>query len=622
MGFLKDEGVVYKPVDSVDLGPDSKEVYLRANVKAPRMAGFLVKVFAWLLESRIFGALMLYILKKNNLIHKLVSFAELQESPLFVPLHPHEGHGEEEKCTKPDHLSPVEQVQLATDCLQTSEEMNKINPKLSFQRWTILDYSRRYMSQEVTPVMVAKKFIAAVNESSKPLRPMSFFIDFNPEDILQQATESTHRYERGEPISVLDGVLIAIKDEIDCLPYPTTGGTKWLHKVRPCIEDACCVKRLRSCGAILVGKTNMHELGAGTSGINPHYGTTRNPYDSSRIAGGSSSGSAAVVCAGLCPVALGVDGGGSVRMPAALCGVVGLKPTFGRVPHSGVLPLNWTVGMVGILTGTIEDALIVYGAISGPISSDQSAQVMVCGDITSHSDAESKVCFPLLKAPECRSDIKLAKYGEWFNDCTDDIRVCCSNALAKLFDVYGWKTIEVTMPEIEVMRLAHYLTIGSECSTSIACHLEKLDMAELGWDARVALSVYGAFNSREYLNAQMIRNRQLQFYMKIFAKADVIVTPTTGVTAYPIKDDVLKTGELDYINGAALVRYQIAGNFLGLPAVTVPVGYDKSGLPIGLQFIGKPWSESLLIHVAFAMQALCISDYRRPEIFYDLLSKD
>ncbi|XP_027178605.1 fatty acid amide hydrolase-like isoform X2 [Coffea eugenioides] len=610
MGFLKDEGVVYKPVDSVDLGPDSKEVYLRANVKAPRMAGFLVKVFAWLLESRIFGGLMLYILKRNNLIHKLVSFAELQESPLFVPLHPHEGHGEEEKCTKSDHLSPVEQVQLATDCLQTSEEMNKINPKLSFQRWTILDYSRRYMSQEVTPVMVAKKFIAAVNESSKPLRPMSFFIDFNPEDILQQATESTHRYERGEQISVLDGVLIAIKDEIDCLPYPTTGGTKWLHKVRPCIEDACCVKRLRSCGAILVGKTNMHELGAGTSGINPHYGTTRNPYDSSRIAGGSSSGSAAVVCAGLCPVALGVDGGGSVRMPAALCGVVGLKPTFGRVPHSGVLPLNWTVGMVGILTGTIEDALIVYGAISGPISSDQSAQVM------------PKVCFPLLKAPECRSDIKLAKYGEWFNDCTDDIRVCCSNALAKLFDVYGWKTIEVTMPEIEVMRLAHYLTIGSECSTSIACHLEKLDMAELGWDARVALSVYGAFNSREYLNAQMIRNRQLQFYMKIFAKADVIVTPTTGVTAYPIKDDALKTGELDYINGAALVRYQIAGNFLGLPAVTVPVGYDKSGLPIGLQFIGKPWSESLLIHVAFAMQALCISDYRRPEIFYDLLSKD
>ncbi|CAI8606942.1 unnamed protein product [Vicia faba] len=161
-----------------------------------------------------------------------------------------------------------------------------------------------------------------------------------------------------EPISVLDGVLVAIKDEIDCLPYPTTGGTKWLHKQRPCLNDACCVKRLRLCGAILVGKTNMHELGAGTSGINPHYGASRNPYDVNRIAGGSSSGSASVVSAGLCPIALGVDGGGSVRMPAALCGVVGLKPTFGRIPHDGVLPLNWTVGMVGILAGTIEDSLI------------------------------------------------------------------------------------------------------------------------------------------------------------------------------------------------------------------------------------------------------------------------
>jgi len=192
----------------------------------------------------------------------------------------------------------------------------------------------------------------------------------------------------------------------------------------------------------------------------------------------------------------------------------------------------------------------------------------------------------------------------------------------QLYKHYGWETVEVTVPEIEVMRLAHYLTIGSECSTAIACHLEKLDMAELGGDARVALSVYGAFNGREYLNAQKIRNRQMQLHKKIFAKADVIVTPTTGVTAYTLYDDALKTGELDYINGAALVRYQISGNFLGLPAVTVPVGYDKLGLPIGLQFIGRPWSEATLIHIAFAMQALCISDYKKPQVFYDLLEQD
>ncbi|XP_058227024.1 fatty acid amide hydrolase-like isoform X2 [Rhododendron vialii] len=558
MGIFKDKGVVYKPVSYVDLGPHSHDVYISPKVKAPRMAGFLVTIFAWFLESRIFGPILLYILKKDNLIHRLVSFADLEESPVFVPLHPDEGLEEQQiKCIESD-LSPPEQVQKATECLQFSEYMVK-NRKFSFYRWTIMDYSKAYTSGRITPRLVADQFVAAVRESSKPEFQMSFFIDYNIEDILKQATESTLRYEQGQALSVLDGVPIAIKDEIDCLPYPTTGGTKWLHKVRQCTDDACCVKRLRLCGALLVGKTNMHELGAGTSGINPHYGATRNPYDRTKVAGGSSSGSAAVVSSGLCPAALGVDGGGSVRMPAALCGVVGLKPTFGRVPHSGVLPLNWTVGMVGILAGTVEDAFIVYAAISDQSRTHQPTTVSI---------------------------------------------------------------VEVTVPEIEVMRLAHYLTIGSECSNAIACHLEKLDMAELGGDARVALSVYGAFNSREYLNAQKIRNRQMQFHKNIFAKADVIVTPTTGVTAYTLYDDALKTGELDYINGAALVRYQISGNFLGLPAVTVPVGYDKLGLPIGLQFIGRPWSEATLIHIAFAMQALCISDYKKPQVFYDLFNQD
>ncbi|KAK4416645.1 Fatty acid amide hydrolase [Sesamum alatum] len=608
MGLLKATGVVYKPVNEVDLGPDSDEFYLRANVKAPRMAGLFVKVFTWFLESPIFGGILLYFLKRNNLIHKLVSFAELQEPPLFVPLHPYQGITENEvKCLEPD-MSPPGKVQQAVDCLQSPEDVPK-SPQLSFERWTILDYARAYTSGETTPKLVADRFIASVHESSSRHLQMSFFINYNVEDILKQATESTARHARGEPISVLDGVPVAIKDEIDCMPYPTTGGTKWMHKVRQCKNDACCVSRLRACGAIIVGKTNMHELGAGISGINPHYGAARNPYNRSKITGGSSSGSAAVVAAGLCPVALGVDGGGSVRLPAALCGVVGLKPTFARVPHDGVLPINYTVGMVGILAATVEDALITYAAISGGLPSDHPSITV------------PKIGLPLLKSANyMSSDIKMAIYREWFNDCTDDIRECCSNAVAKLSDKYGWQTVEVTIPDMEVMRLAHYLTIGSECSDSIASYLENMSKAEIGWDVRVGLSVYSSFDSREYLNAQRIRNRQLQFHENIFSVADVIVTPTVGVTAYTIKDDCLKTGELDYINGAALVRYQIAGNFLGLPAVTVPVGYDKSGLPIGLQFIGKPWSESLLIHIASALQALCKSGYKKPEVFFDMLA--
>lgn len=317
-----------------------------------------------------------------------------------------------------------------------------------------------------------------------------------------------------------------------------------------------------------------------------------------------------MVSAGLCPVALGVDGGGSVRMPAALCGVVGLKPTFGRVPHEGVLPLNWTVGMVGILAGTIEDAFIVYAAMSGqPVPHGPTLPL-------------PKEYYPLLRSTTPISGIRLAKYGKWFDDCSDEIKTCCSHALYQLRKQYGWETLEVTIPEIEVMRLAHYTTIASECHTSLSSYLEKLDVAELGWDARVALGVYGSFSSKDYIKAQRIRNRQMQFHRKIFAKADVIVSPTIGVTAYEIFDDARETGELDYINGAALVRYSIAGNFLGLPTITIPVGYDKLGLPIGLQFIGRPWSEPTLIHIAHAMQALCISECRKPEVFYDLLKED
>ncbi|XP_071689919.1 fatty acid amide hydrolase-like isoform X2 [Rutidosis leptorrhynchoides] len=530
---------------------------------------------------------------------QLISYGVLEDSPLYVPLHPYEDLEEDEeevKCLNPD-LSPTEKVQHAINCLPSSDTLLE-DSYFSFRRWTIMDYSRAYASQKITPLMVAERLISVIVQSSSPMIDMSFFISYDAQDILRQATESTLRYQRGAPISVLDGVPIAIKDEIDCMPYPTTGGSKWLHKVRPCKQDACCVNRLRSCGGMLVGKTNMHELGAGTSGINPHYGTTRNPYDPKRISGGSSSGSAAVVCAGLCPVALGVDGGGSVRMPAALCGVIGFKPSFGRIPHSGVLPLNWTVGMVGVLAATVEDSVIVYAAISDVAGSNQPTM--------------PKLHLPVLK-PSNIPTIRMAKSNEWFNDCSDDIRACCLRALASLHKLYGWEVVEVTLPDIEVMRLAHYVTIGSECTASIAHHIEKIGMSESGWDVKVALSIYGSFDSRDYLNAQRIRNRQMKFHEKIFSMADVIVSPMVGVTAYEIKDDAQETGELDYVNGA--------GNFLGLPAVTVPVGYDRDGLPIGIQFIGKPWSEAKLIQIAYAMEELCKAEYKKPKVFYDLLSE-
>ncbi|CAM0950149.1 unnamed protein product [Alopecurus aequalis] len=609
MGVFSSSAKVYQPAAEVDLGPGSGELYISPNVKAPRVAGLLVKIFVWILEMPIVGWTLLYILKKDNLINKLVSEAEIPEPPLFTATHSWEDTPEQNvSLTKPD-LSPAERVQEAVGCLPAHLE-STLSPDAtpsSLKRWTIRDFTKAYSSGETTPVQVAKRFLAAVKECSGTTLNMAFFINYNAEDIMKQAEESTLRYQRGAPLSALDGVLVGVKDEIDCLPYPTTGGTRWLGKARPCDADAACVAQLRACGAVLAGKTNMHELGAGTSGINPHHGSARNPYNVGKVAGGSSSGSAAVVCAGLCPVALGVDGGGSVRMPAALCGVVGFKPTAGRLSSAGVLPLNWTVGMAGILAGTVEDAVIAYSAIV-----DQSQP----------SYMRPELNLPLLTSTPSISNVKLAKSAQWFNDSSEDIRTCCDKALKTLHTQYGWETLDVTVPEIEEMRLAHYVTIGSECTASLSKYLDKLKRSEIGWDVRVALGVYGSFSNRAYLNSQRLRNRQMFFHKKIFKTADVIVSPMTGVTAPALQDDALDTGELDYINGAALIRYSIAGNFLGLPAITVMVGQDKAGLPIGLQFIGRPWSEATLLHIAFAMQEACSKNHGKPAVFYDLLKKD
>ncbi|XP_037421661.1 fatty acid amide hydrolase-like [Triticum dicoccoides] len=603
MGLVCSAPKVYKPAAEVDLGPDSDEHYISPNVKAPRVAGLPVKMFAWVLETPVLGSVVLYVLKKDNLVNKLVSDADIPEPPLFTPTHTWQDIPEQNVSLAKPGWSPAERVEEAVGCLPGLADPSSPG----FRRWTIRDFTKAYTSGEITPVMVARRFLAAVEECSGPDLNMALFISYDPEDILRQAEESTLRYQQGAPLSAMDGVLVAVKDEIDCLPHQTTGGTSWLGKMRPCVADAACVAQLRACGAVLAGKTNMHELGAGTSGINPHHGSTRNPYHTARVSGGSSSGSAAAVCAGLCPVALGADGGGSVRMPAALCGVVGFKPTAGRLSNSGLLPLNWTVGVPGILAATVEDALVAYAAMV-----DQSGPA--------HSQPQLNL--PLLTSTHSMPNIRLARYGKWFDDSSEDIRGCCDKALQILRAHYGWETVDVTVPEVEEMRLAHYVTMGSECSASLATkYLDKLDKSEIGWDVRIVLSAYGSFSSRAYLNAQRIRNRQMYFHNKIFETADAIVTPMTGVTAYALQDDALRTGELDYINAAAISRYSIAGNFLGLPAITVTVGYDRGGLPVGLQFIGRPWAEATLLHLAYAMQEACSKSCRKPMVSFDLLSK-
>lgn len=613
---MAEEDFPYKPAELVSTDANSDASYIYVNVKAPVMAGLTLKCFVWALEARLAGTLLLQHLKNANLITQVFVKSRYHEPPMHTPHYLIKGKEESSVLQLDPQLSSCERLSMVLGCLSASSpcDYGSEGPGQSFRRWTIRDYSKAYISGAVTPTMIAERFLLARKESLQPTPGMGFFINCFEEDVLRQAESSTARYKKGEPLSILDGVPIAVKDEIDCLPYPTTGGSKWLPKARKVKDDAASVRRLRECGALLVGKTNMHELGMGTTGINPHYGATRNPYNKGRFSGGSSGGSAAAVAAGICPAALGVDGGGSVRMPSALCGVIGFKGTFGRVSSHGVLPLNWTVGMVGIHAATVEDALIMYTVIHGHLPGDRIVSIPPPTNL------------PFLKelgepqGDSLMSSISFAKYTKWFEDCDHPVKETCLKALNALQQHYKCKVVEVTLPEIEEMRLGHYITIGCECYTSLGLDYSKWGRAESGMDTRAGFAIYSCFNNREFLAAQRLRYRQMHYHMEIFKKADIIVTPTTGCTARPIHESALKVGELNYVDGAKLMRYQIAANFLGLPAITIPVGYDDEGMPIGLQLLGRPWSEATLLRVACAIEKLCMPHLKRPEVFYDLLS--
>ncbi|XP_028071648.1 fatty acid amide hydrolase-like isoform X4 [Camellia sinensis] len=419
-----------------------------------------------------------------------------------------------------------------------------------------------------------------MEELSNKNPPAPLLVSFDAEEVRKQAAASTQRFEEGNPLSILDGIFMAIKDDIDCYPHRSKGATTWFHEVRPVRKDAVCVSRLRKCGVIFVGKANMHELGMGTTGNNPNYGTARNPHAPERYTGGSSSGPAAIIASGLCSAALGTDGGGSIRIPSSLCGVVGLKTTYGRIDMTGSLCDAGTVEIIGPIASNVEDLMLVYATVLGSSPSDRI------------SLRPSLPCLPNLSSHESSNALgalRLGKYTEWFNDVfSTDISQKCGNILKLLLEKHGCKTIEIVIPELHEMRMAHLVSIGSEALCGLAPVCE---------DGR----------------------RIMYYHTEIFKKVDVIVTPTTGMTAPVIPREALACGETNLQVTGNLMRFIIAGNLLGLPAISVPVGYDKQGLPIGLQLIGRPWGEATILRLAAAVEELCAETKKKPMSFYDIL---
>ena len=463
---------------------------------------------------------------------------------------------------------------------------------------TIQDYAAAYRQGKLTPEAVAECVLDAIARSDQGELPLHAFVHTNREDLLAQARQSGERLRVGKPLSLLDGVPVAVKDELDMAPYPSHAGTAFLGTTPA--EDCSSVARLRAAGALLIGKTTMNELGLDVSGFNQHYGTVRNPHNPLHDTGGSSSGSGAAVAAGFCPVAIGCDGGGSVRVPAALCGVVGLKPSFGRISEVGAVPLCPSVDAIGPLGVTTADVALAYGLMAGPDPRDPRSQFQPPVDLEGWNT-------PGL------AGLTLGVYEPWFRHASPTVVAACEGLLAQL-QAAGARLVPVVVADLDASRVAHAVSILTEQMACLGDHREH--MHQLGAPARVTLSLVNGFNGTDYVQAQRIRTRAIANLESIFTGVDAIITPATAITAPLIPPDGPAAGWSDLSATTEIMRYAFLTNLTGHPAISFPAGYDSKGLPIGMQAIGRYWDEATLLRIAFNAER--VVERRKPSVFYSI----
>lgn len=547
-------------------------------VKLPRLAGAPLKLFVSLLEFPLTRPLLLPSLLESGGIAAFRQ-RDFPEAPTFTPSW---------QDSSLEQSAPLDDVSLPLPGSAAG----------GFRFASIADYHAAYRRGETNPLEVAHWAVESIFASNAHEPPLRAVIDCNAEDVLAQAGHSAARWQAGSPLSPLDGVPVAVKDEFDQAGYPTRVGTRVLGAA-PAAADAFAVARLRAAGALLIGKANMHEIGIGVTGHNPHHGAARNPYDLEHYTGGSSSGPAAAVAAGLCPAALGADGGGSIRIPAGFCGLVGLKPTYGRVSERGAAPLCWSVAHIGPLAASAADAACLYGVIAGSDPLDPN---------TFHQPPVSLAGFENFDLRGLRIGI----YPAWFRHAQAEIVARCEALLSALVEM-GAVVVEISIPDLEAVRVGHVITIVSEMYAALAGAFARNRRA-FGLDVRTNFALGRAFSASDYVLAQRARTRAIRGFSAALEQVDVIATPTTAVTAPLIQPGALPDGDSDLTTLTEIMRFAVAANFTGLPAISIPAGYDSSGLPVGMQLIGRAWSEALLLRLANAAgQAVAL---RPPRLHY------
>ncbi len=443
---------------------------------------------------------------------------------------------------------------------------------------TISELSQRLRRREVSPVEITQDCLERIERLNPELNA---FITVTGESALAEAQLAEAEILRGKCRGPLHGVPVALKDLIDTAGVRTTAASA-LYKDRVPEQDADVVRRLRQAGAVIVGKNNLHEFAYGGSSLVSYFGEVHNPWDLGRIAGGSSGGSAAAVVAGLAYAAIGTDTAGSIREPAALCGCVGLKPTYGRVSSRGVIPLSPSLDHVGPLAATVADAAVVLQAIAGYDAADiTTADVPVADYVAA-----------------LREDAKSLRVGVprayFFDDLDAEVASAMEHALRGVATLVAeMKEVHVDVPMDRSLQTAESYAYHAENAAKSPELYQPETLRRIRSGEKVSAAEY------------VLRRRELDEVRRsigqVFGDVDLLVTPTMPMPAPAIADlkadpKALRPAELK------LLRNTRPFNVWGLPAISVPCGFTQSGLPIGLQIAGPHWREDLVLRLAQAYE--------------------
>ncbi len=444
---------------------------------------------------------------------------------------------------------------------------------LSLQAASALIHSRRASSVDLVR--------ACLDRITRHDRELGAFITLTADSALDEAKRADADLANGHDRGPLHGIPIALKDLYDTAGVRTTGGSR-IYGDRVPEKDSAVVETLRSAGAVFLGKLNLHEWALGVTNQNPHFGPACNPWDISRIPGGSSGGSAVAVASGFCFMSPGSDTGGSIRIPASLCGVAGLKPTYGRVSLRGAIALSWTLDHAGPLARTVGDLALALHAIARHDPLDPSSADIATEDYASGVEdgaAGVRIVIPT---------------NHFFDEIDPEVDAAVREA-ARVLTSLGASVTEMALPRAELLAPTQRAILLTDAAAVHREHLRER-AADIGADVLTRLRTGQTFTGTDYAQARRDRDELRREWLAVLREQDVILSPTTPITA-PSRD-----GQDAVAAAQRLTANTSPFNLTGLPAISVPCGFSEAGLPIGLQLAAGPWREGLLLRVARAYE--------------------